>query len=389
MLTNRTPVEEFHARWKRAQAVCRENGVDALVVWSRGGGTVDTADDVIYLANYCGVFPYCPDLPGVWSGLSTAAVILPAQGEPVLVIDSGIYRTDVVAVQDVRSSSLVPDKVGEVLKEMGLASSRLGLVAGPWLLLSNYRRLIAACPDVEFVEMDYAIEALRARKTAHEFQLLREAAAVGEEAMLAMMKSASTVGTTEADAVAAAYSVAIRRGSAMIDAACASGPYSKFYAYGMAPNWTTRELRSGDVFHCDMYGAVAEGYRFDFSRSVVAGGKASSAQDEIYDGAIAAIEAGVAAIRPGVSAGALYKVVYDVLDARGIFCGYPLHGHSYGLGWESPWLIPGQTGRIEAGMAIAVECMAGREDVGYVKFEHNVLVHEDHTELLTTCPARI
>jgi len=390
MLTSRIPLDEYHARWKRAQELCKSRDVDALIVWGKGGGTVDTANDLIYLANYSPVFPYAPDLPGAWSGLSHGAVIVPANGEPVLITESPAVRREVIAVKDIRpASGFVPDAVADALGSLGLSHSRIGLVAGPWLVAGIYNRLLTACKNVEFVNMDLAIESLRTHKSPLEFQLLREAAEVGNAAMEAMMKSAATTGTTEADAVAAAYNIAIRRGAAMIDAACASGPHTAYYAYGMAPQWTTRTLNEGDIFHCDMYGAAVEGYTWDFSRSVVAGGKWTTAQNDVYDGAIDAINAGVGAWRPGVTAEALWKVVADVLDAREINCGYPLHGHSYGIGWESPWLVQGNETPIEAGMAIAIECMAGREDVGYVKFEQNILVHEDRTELISTCPLRV
>ncbi|WP_353187079.1 Xaa-Pro peptidase family protein [Pseudomonas sp.] len=390
MLTNRTPRSEYENRWKRAQATARASGVEALVVWGKGGGTVDTANDLIYLANYCPVFPYIPDLPGVWAGLSHGAVIIPVNGEPILITETEAIRRDVVSVQDVRSANgFVPDKVAETLRELGLGNSRVGLVAGPWLVASIYKRLLNCAKGVDFIELDYAIEALRTHKSEFEFELLREAALVGNAAMEAMMKSASTPGTSEADAVAEAYNIAIRRGSAMIDAACSSGRHSALYSDGMAPNWTTRPLESGDIFHCDMYGAAVEGYCWDFSRSVVVGGKWSAGQNEAYDGAIAAIDAGVAACRPGISAHALHEVVFAELKKREIYCGYPLHGHSYGIGWESPWLVPGNETKIEAGMSIAIECMAGRDDIGYVKFEHNVLVHADRTELISTCPARL
>ena len=390
MLTNRIPRDEFESRWKRAQEIIRENNLAALLVWGKGGGTVDTANDLIYLSNYCPVFPYAPDLPGRWAGLSHGAVIIPAKGEPVLITDSPAVRRDLIAVDDIRpASGFVPDKVASTLADLGLLNERVGHVAGPWLLASLYTRLLDLCPSIEFVEMSYVIESLRARKSSLEFQLLREAAAVGNDAMLAMMKAASKVGNSEADAVAAAYDIAIRRGTALIDAACSSGPHTALYASGMAPHWTTRPLQEGEIFHCDMYGAAVEGYTWDFSRSVVAGGKWNSGQNEAYDGAIAAISAGVAACAAGVTADHLYQVVFDELKSRDIYCGYPLHGHSYGIGWESPWLVSGNETRIEAGMAIAIECMAGRPDIGFVKFEQNVLVHADKTELLSTCPARL
>ncbi|WP_122408822.1 M24 family metallopeptidase [Pseudomonas viridiflava] len=390
MLTNRIPKAEYESRWKRAQASAKANGVEALVVWGKGGGTVDTANDLIYLANYCPVFPYIPDLPGSWAGLSHGAVIIPVKGEPILITETDAVRHDVVSVKDVRSANgFVPDKVAATLKEMGLSNSRVGLVAGPWLVASIYKRLLNCAKGVDFIELDYAIETLRTHKSSFEFELLREAALVGNASMEAMMKSASIPGTSEADAVADAYSIAIRRGSAMIDAACSSGRNAALYSDGMAPNWTTRPLEAGDIFHCDMYGAAVEGYCWDFSRTVVTGGKWTTGQNEAYDGAIAAIDAGVAACRPGITAHALHEVVLAELQKREIYCGYPLHGHSYGIGWESPWLVPGNETIIEAGMAIAIECMAGRDDIGYVKFEHNVLVHVDRTELISTCPARL
>lgn len=390
MLTNRTPLSEFEQRWKNAQAICRAEGVEALVVWGKGGGTVDTANDLIYLANYCPVTPYAPDCPGVWSGIAHGAVIIPANGEPVLISDNAAVRRDVIPVKDIRpAAGFTPDKVAEVLKQLGISDAKVGLVAGPWLVASVYMRLIEVSKGIQFVQMDLAIERLRTRKTAFEFEVLREAAAIGNEAMEALMKSASRAGTTEADAVASAYSVTIRKGTAMIDAAISSGPFTSFYAHGMAPGWTTRVLENGDLFHCDMYGAATEGYTWDFMRSTVVGGKWSAAQNEVYDGAIAAINAGIAACRPGISAEHLYKVVFDELDQRGIFCGYPLHGHSYGIGWEAPWLVPGNPVKIEAGMAIAIECMAGREDVGFVKYEQDILVHADRNELISTCPDRV
>lgn len=52
MLTSRIPQDEYYGRWKRAQELCKAWGVEALVVWGKGGGVVDTANDLIYLANY-------------------------------------------------------------------------------------------------------------------------------------------------------------------------------------------------------------------------------------------------------------------------------------------------------------------------------------------------
>lgn len=388
MLTDRTPQSEFYSRWQRAQEICRVEGVEALVVWGRGGGTVDASEDVVYLANHYAGFPLCHDLEGAWSGLSSAAVILPAEGEPTLIRDAATFPGRPGPIEDVRPTNFVPDTVAQTLIERGFGSARVGLVAGNTMVLAPYRRLIAAAPKVEFVAMDNAIESLRVIKSPYEFQLLREAADIGNEGVLAMMRAATKPGTTEAEAVAVAYKTVIERGAAVWDAAVAAGPHTAFYNYGQMPEWTTRKLETGDMFHCDMYGAAVEGYIWDFARTTVTGGRPNSAQEEVIDGAIASIDAGVATVRAGVKVGEVAKAVRDTLIERGVEMGYPLYGHSYGLRFEAPWLLLDNNQVIEAGMAIAIETMAGIKGVGNAKYEQNVLIHEDSVELLSTCPPR-
>lgn len=390
MLTNRIPRSEYENRWYRVQALAKQNDVDALIVWGKGGGTVDMASDLIYLANYCPVFPYVPDVPGHFSGLGHAAVIIPVNGEPVLVTDNPGVRRDVVPVEDIRAAhGFVPDTVIETLQDMGLGNSRLGQVAGPWTASSVLRRFTELATGIKLVDMDLAVESLKIHKTELEFELLREAADVGSAAMEALMKTASVTGNTEADAVAAAYEVAVRRGALIMDVPSTSGPFTGLYSYGMAPNWTTRKLQPGDIFHADMSGAAAEGYAWDISRTVPAGGKWKAEHAEIYDGAIAAVETGIAACRPGIVAGDLYDVVANALKARDIFLGFPVHGHSFGIGWEAPWVVPGGEAVIEAGMAMAIEVIAGHENGTQVRFEQNILVHHDRNELISLCPPRL
>lgn len=383
MLTGRIPPGVFHDRWQEAQRLARAHGVEVLVVWSRGGGAVDSAQDVLYLAHFCSSTPLVPDLSGVWSGLSSSAVVLPLDREPILVTDSPEWRKDVVPLGDVRPAAMVAMEVGRVLDELKLSRSRIGLVAGDAMLLGSYRQLLDACPGAEFVPLDKLIEGMRRIKTPLEMELLREAAHVGCEAMNAMMCKALQPGSTEAEAVSLAYQAAVARGAAMIDAPTASGPYSGFYAYGQAPNWTTRRLEPGDLFHCDLYGAAVEGYRFDFSRTVVCGARPNRDQRRLIEGATKAVNAGIAAARPGATAQDVWMAVQGTLEQLGMASGYGIAGHGYGLGWEGPWLIAGSLETIQAGMALSIETMAGLPGVGRAKFEQDILVHEDHCEILT------
>ncbi|HJW76350.1 MAG TPA: Xaa-Pro peptidase family protein [Thermoleophilia bacterium] len=390
---------EYEARWRRAQEECKKRGLDALVVWSRGGGAVDSYADVLYLANHSSPFPLIGDLPGHWSGRAHSAVVLPTNHEPVLVVDMPDWRRDLVVTDEVRFALDLPREVAQVLREHSLSDGRLGLVAGNAMLVSPYRSLLDAVPEATFVPADVLLEELRAHKSDAELEMLREAAEVGNAVVAAMIDKALIPGATEAEAVAAGWALAVSSGVAPYDACVASGPHSDCYAYGRLPSWTTRSLEEGDFFHVDTYGALS-GYLYDFARCCVVGGKPTSEQREVLEAVVGAVEAGVQAIGPGVRACDVFQAVHSVLEDRGMVpdegestqvvsaltTSFPAHGHSFGLAWERPWLVADNEDVLEANMCFGIEAMAGRAGVGSVKFEENVLLTRDGVEVLTVIP---
>lgn len=397
-MSARIPRSEYEERWRRAQKAARGLGLDGLLVWSKSGSTVDTHADVLYLANHYSPFPLIADIPGHWIGRAHAALVLPLDDAPTLVVDLPDWRRDLVAADDVRFSLDLPAETARVLRERGLAGGRVGLVAGNALLVSPYRHLLRETADVEFVEADDLVERLRVDKSPRELDLLREAADAGNAAVAAMIEKALRPGATEAEAVAAGYAVAVARGVATYDAAVASGPASDFYAYGRLPSWTTRTLEAGDFFHVDTYGAL-DGYLYDFARCCVVGGRPTDGQREVLETVVDAVHAGVDVVRPGVRASELYEAVHGVLVERGMTgtadgdglvsaldVSFPAHGHSFGMGWERPWLVPDEETELRAGMCLGIEAMAGRDGVGSAKFEQDVIVGEKGAEILTTIP---
>jgi Xaa-Pro aminopeptidase len=401
MLTTKAgsvPHSEYEQRWRRVADATRARGADAAVIWSRGGATVDSYADVLYLANHYSQFPLIADIPPHWIGRAHSAMILPVTGEPTLVVDMPDWRRDLVQVEDTRFSLDLPGMVGKVLAERGLSSSTIALVGGMAMLASPYRYLLAATPNVEYIDADDLVERIRADKSPIELDLLRAAAAVGNQVVAAMIEVALVPGRTEAEAVAAAYSVAVSHGVATYDAAVASGPNSDYYAFGRLPSWTTRRLEAGDIFHVDTYGAL-DGYLYDFARCCVVGGHPSPEQREVLGAVVDAVGAGVELIKPGVMASELFNAVHRVLEERGmtgqvgdahfvsaLTHSFPAHGHSIGMGWERPWFLPDNDTEIRPNMCFGIEAMAGRPGVGSAKFEQDVIVTEDGTELLTTIP---
>lgn len=386
---------EHRNRWQRAQQRCAEEGLDGLLVWSRGGGSADSFADVLYLANHYSPFPLVADVPPHWSGRAHSAVLLPADGEPSLIVDHPDWRRDLVVIEDVRFTLDLPATAAELLRERGLAGGRIGLVGRNAMLARVKDALVTAAAGTELVPVDDLVERLRAVKSPYELDRLREAAAVGDRVVGAVIEAALRPGTTEAEAVAAGYALAVSEGVALYDAAVASGPNSDYYAYGRLPSWTRRELEAGDLFHMDTYGAL-DGYLYDFARCCVSGGSPTPDQVTVMEAVIDAVHAGVDAVAPGVPVGAIYDAVHAVLVDRemtppdddgavlsALTISFPAHGHSYGMGWERPWFVPGGEEPLVEGMCIGVEGMAGRTGVGSAKFEQDVIVGSGGAELIT------
>jgi len=68
------PVSEFRARQDRIRATVQEAGMDAAVVYSRGGAFMDMSADVLYLANHYSQQPYIRDEAGIGTARSHAGL---------------------------------------------------------------------------------------------------------------------------------------------------------------------------------------------------------------------------------------------------------------------------------------------------------------------------
>jgi len=391
------PLAEYERRWEGVRAACAERQLAGAVVVSRGGGQTDSYADVLYLANHYNVFTLLPDHPPHWSGHSHCALVFGGEGEPTLVDGFGETRADLEAVTDVRVAPDLPAGIAAVVAEKGLAGERIGFAGGHAMLAAPYRRLSELVAPSELVPFDGALEELRARKTPAELDRIRASARAGEAIMAAILATAARGDCTEADAVAEGYRVAAGDGVAMYDAAVASGPHATRYTYGRLPSWSRRQLEPGELFHVDCYGSL-DGYLFDFSRTTVVGRDPTPAQRDVIEGAAAAIDAGIGGLAPGVSGAELFALVRGELVGRELaeepdsggadgFAGYDCHGHGFGLCWEGPWITPWETRAVAPSMAMAIECMAGTDEVGLVKFEQNAIVHPDRVEPLLTLPA--
>lgn len=397
--------DEFAARRQAAAKQAAEQGFDALLIWSRSGSSLGTYADVYYLTNFHSLFPLVTD-NWRWASRGHSALILPVDGDPVLLTDYHDDPEDRVKVTDIRTVTDLTTGTVDALREMGLLDKKIGMVGRQSFLVSALRRMQEAAGNqwLNLEPADEILDRLRVIKSPAEMDLLRHSASVGTKWMNATM-DAVVEGSTEGDIVGAGLQVFAANGGKLEDVAISSGPNSgNFFGSSGIPHWNvTRKLETGDLVHCDQWGPV-DGYYTDFARSTVVGGRPDAGQRELLEGAVGIINHIIEGIEPGVTTfGDLYmrgqawlgdngfanhkstgSEVGDVFSAQ-----FPCFGHTIGAGIDGPWIIEGETSVVEENMVLAVEALVSRPGVGAANHEENLIVHKDSVELLTaSCEAR-
>jgi Xaa-Pro aminopeptidase len=388
---------EYEARRAQLRERAAERGLDGVLVVSRGANGADWGADLVYLTNHYSAFPQIPDRPPAWSGRGLGGLVMPVKEDGTLVVEIPDWRHDLVAIDDVRVSLDLWAGLASALRERGLGSARVGLIGResvPYIAVDRIRQELGS---IELVWADDIIEDMRLRKSDAEIRLVREATRVGCEMVQAFVEAA-VPGATEADCVLAALQRGIPQGAFPLDIPVTSGANVDHFQWDRMPSWDWRRpLQAGDMIHPDMYGTV-DGYFYDLVRTTVAGRKVTDAQREVLEGSVAVVEHVVEAMRPGVSCEELFDrgaawLTEQGFDAPGAeaaegvaYLGqsFPSFGHGLGLAWEHPWLMPGESTKLEAGMVFAVEAEVGRPGAGTGAFEHDVLITDDGHEVLTT-----
>jgi Xaa-Pro dipeptidase len=142
---------------------------------------------------------------------------------------------------------------------------------------------------------------------------------------------------------------------------------------------TPHVLAAGETLILD-YSAIVQGYRSDFTNTLVVGGKPTAEQQNIFGLCAMAIDAGAAVLRAGVPC----QVVFDAVDA--VLGGKLVHHAGHGLGIqhpEAPFLVRHSTETLVAGDVVTLEPGLYVDGVGGVRLEHNYLVTETGFEQLS------
>ena len=142
----------------------------------------------------------------------------------------------------------------------------------------------------------------------------------------------------------------------------------------------------------DIGGPMPSGYFSDCTRTyVVAGDAVPDRVREVYEVVRAAQAAGVAAVRPGVSAESIDAASRSVIDDAG-FGEYFITRTGHGIGLEvheHPYLVAGNSITLEAGMAFSVEPGIYLPGEFGVRIEDIVVVGESGALLMNKAPTEL
>jgi Xaa-Pro aminopeptidase len=382
--------EEFRSRREGVARDALDRGFAGLVVFSRGGTTVDFYGDVMYLANFHSLFPVIPDSP-TWAARGHAALIVPVDGPSVLVTDYLDDPDDRIEVSDIRVAPQVPRTVGRVLRELDLDGRPLGLVGGESMTLRWFDQIEDSVGHkLDVSPADDILVRRRAVKSESELARVRESAAVGVGWMNTTM-NAIAEGRTDGEVVGEGLRYLATHGGVQADVALAAGADSlHFFGSSGVPHWNSKHvMQDGEMVHLDQWGPV-NNYFTDFGRSTVVGGNPTGEQRELLEASTLLVEHLADAARPGTTCDDLYRRGERWMVDNG-FDDAPLglFGHSLGLTQESPWIVPGEMTVLEPNMVIAIEAFVGKPAVGASHFEQNLVIRNGAPENLTeACASR-
>jgi Xaa-Pro aminopeptidase len=375
--------DEHRERQARLREAGRARGLDAIVAFSRGGGTHDRVGDALWLAGLAAAQPFVADLAGHWRAAGHVAVIVPTDGPTTAVIETDELQAEPVVDRVIVSG----DVIKAVADELG--AGRVGVLGADVLPAAWWEAIPARLEPAD----DIAVR-LRRVKSPAEQELLRAAGTLGARAMSAAL-AAAVPGASEATVAAAFFETVVSAGGAVYDVAVSSGEASGTLgpsggAAGAA-RWTTRPLRAGELLRLDTYGSLG-GYWFDFARSMVVGGEPTPEQAELIDALRSAVAAGIEMLAPGVRLGEVARhceaVLADTAHVRRH--GVPAHtmsgfwGHGLGVAFEPPWIGTDSDERVEEGMCLAIERRAAVPGLGGAQYEDDVLVVAGGAEVLTS-----
>jgi Xaa-Pro aminopeptidase len=355
-------------RIKRLTDAMGESGLDAMLVY----GNAWQGDYLRYATDF-----------GILEGQALA--IVRGDGHITLYVDSPLEADRAALDCPGIEVVLAPDLTGEVDAALDRMRNQ-SMGAAPQRLLP--RRIALRAGELKITDETGFIDRLLMRKLDEEIDAIRRAAKLADEGYEVFMKA---VRPGRADYELVAEAEAFFRANGVDDNFQIIG-VGGVEVKGMAPP-SGKRLKRGDMVTTELTPCV-EGYYAQICRTLVVG-EANAEQKAAHALWREAMEAGIATVRPGITAADIARAENDVFRKHGMgqyttseFT--RVRGHGMGLFADSkPHILEDVTTRIEAGMALIVHPNTYHPVVGYMVLGDGVAVTDTGCEVLTGTPREL
>lgn len=386
MLLNRT----------RATEIMDQKGVDGLIA--------TTPQNVTYLTDHHGEYWHIRSItvfaalakheqkPVLIAPISNVSSITPTDinvsafgGIPLILSESSeADEYDRQLLERRKGIEILPDAMqalSKTIRDLGLSNGRVAVDERNFTR-NQFAALEAEFPKAEFVDGFDLLGAIRAVKTEEEIERLR----IAVQATEAGIKKATAIlkpGVTEKEVESAFNLGVVESGAIPLFAIVCSGHRSAHT--NTVPG--DRVIQTGDVVRMDI-GSVYRYYKADIARTFVAGNKPTKNQQLYWDAIVAAEEAAIQALKPGVTAGEVFRIAVDTCRESGIPNFKRNHvGHGIGIEtYDLPVLTPENDTVIEEGMVFCVETPYNEVGYGGFQVEDTMVIRKNGVELLSSYP---
>ncbi|WP_316399063.1 Xaa-Pro peptidase family protein [Bradyrhizobium sp. 33ap4] len=365
------PRSEYEHRQKRVLEAMARADLDALLVTAHG--------HLRYLTGYDGLGGYFMPFP---------LILVPRQAPTYVVRE---YE-----VNGVRAESCIDEVVGyiqqqdfakvcaDVLRRYGLENGRVGFELGCWNLApADVGALQAQLPNLKVVDATRLVTSVSVVKSELEIKIMREAMAMTDLAMRTF-QGALRDGVTEAEVAASIhYEIRNAGGDDVRMVSLGFGERNKL-PHGKP---TRHPLRTNEPAMIEV-GGTKHGYAAGLVRSAVLGRHPEA--ESLHALSEEALEAAIAAIKPGVTAGEVDAAGRKVIErSRRPEVFRHRTGYQIGLNWGERGnlsLEPGAVDILQSGMTLHMPFILFSESGYLFGCSENVLVTERGAEILSQTP---
>ena len=317
---------EFARRHKAARALMAAEGVHALAVFGNSGISRHNHADVHYLSGFL--------------GNRNNYAVLPAQGEPVLFVQSHNHVPNAREAASIRTESGRLDSAATIAKfllDAGMKNATLGYVGD--VPVQNYLTWQKELAGWQFKDLSAAFRKLRLVKSAEEIDWLKKGAALTDAALQALIDNVKP-GLREYELGAIVEAKALADGGLPHLCYLSSGPQDGAGACVPRQNLSDRVVGRGDVVNTEI-SVSWWGYSGQMHRPIFIGAGPNDLYQRLWDTALESYTRCVRALRPGATS-------EDILDAAEVIAerGFTINDgflHGFGIG-----LLPPSIGTREA-----------------------------------------